>query len=170
MSTSIKRIVCFFITFMFLMFIGNIYYNNKVFVEVNVDQVDELHRWIVKNLKYIPEPKNNVWRGQLWKTAFETFKDGGGDCEDLATFGFEMLQRLGYHPRLVLVWYMEGDKKLGHAITIFKEKNGQISIFSNLEYRKTEFTNRYLLLNKFYPTRTKYIICDLPVAIFCEFK
>ncbi|HED05262.1 MAG TPA: hypothetical protein ENI61_01100 [Ignavibacteria bacterium] len=167
MRSFIKNLAYFFVLFLFCLFVGNTFCSNKIFEEIKITNVSELHTWIVSNLKYIIEKPNDFWAGQEWKMAIQTYRDGGGDCEDLATFNFEMLKRLGYNPILVLVWYTEREIDIGHAIVIFKEVDGKFGIFSNLDYEKTSFTNRYQVLQRYYPTKKRYIMCDQSLAIFC---
>ena len=52
------------------------------FEDLKFDTPEQLAEWMVMNLHYIPEPgyENYI------KTPEETFKDGGGDCDDFSFF------------------------------------------------------------------------------------
>jgi len=77
--------------------------------------------YMKNNIRYIEDPS-----GGWFKTAFETFRDGGGDCEDHGMFGALSLATNGYEAYVFGVFPYLDRGTGGHAVTLFKHPNTQL--------------------------------------------
>jgi plasmid rolling circle replication initiator protein Rep len=88
----------------------------------------DLGKWLSESFTYQAEKED------YWKTPEETVKDKGGDCEDFAILAQKVLEDLGYKAYLIILANKETNK--GHAVCLFKEKDGTFSVFDNYTYTK----------------------------------
>ena len=81
---------------------------------------------------YFDYRRDKTWRDE-WKTPMEFYNNGGGDCEDFAVFGYEMLTGLGYECTIYSIDNEE--EEYSHAILVYYGGD-DCGYFSN--YRREE--------------------------------
>jgi hypothetical protein len=102
-------------------------------------------------LKYY-SPKEDMEIYDHWKSPRQFIRDGGGDCEDYAVIAYELLLRIGYHPKI----YILSNPKIkgpNHAICTF-----ELGLFSNqiLYNRNGDSIFSFMKANNY----TEYEPCD----------
>lgn len=81
---------------------------------------EKLHAYVRKNLRYIREEQDQ----DSWQSPEETLRKGGGDCEDFAFFGQEILRRQGKLAHVIAL--------PGHAACVWVEKrpDGRYDVYT----------------------------------------
>ena len=109
----------------------------------SINTPKDIGDWMETNFTYQSEEVD------YWKSPEETVKDKGGDCEDFSVLSKKILEDLEY-----TAWFItmdtKADKYIGHAICLFKEKDGTFSVFDNQYYLPTKFVHWKTLLEKYY--------------------
>jgi hypothetical protein len=108
---------------------------------------EDLSSWLQTNFTYQAEEDGKDY----WKKPFETIRDKGGDCEDIALLADKILSNLGYETKVIAIY----GQIFGHAICVIN-KNNKYTFFSNQYYYNKEFNNIYNLLENNYPTWDSY--------------
>ena len=96
----------------------------------NIHSLEDYARWLKENIHYKKDEKKDQWA-----TPEETLRKKRGDCEDYTFFNAEVLQVLGYQPRVLAV---RKDRQ-AHAICVFKAGEHYFW-FDNAELKKTRAT------------------------------
>ena len=95
--------------------------NHKAWDEVNSEKrpktIQEIRSFLGKEMLYLPEKK------ERWFSAKKSVELGFGDCEDIAFVGAYFAERLGYPPKILILFGNSDPKKPGsHAVTLLEEQ------------------------------------------------
>ncbi len=132
-----------------LSLLGMLALNTAVFaydlsgVPSSITTPQELARWLSTEFKYSFEIVDE------WQTAQKTIDTCKGDCEDFAILSVEILDHLGIHGDIIIVKFR--DLNMGHAICVWKEKDGTYSFISNRKMFRSGKNNIAEAIEKFYP-------------------
>lgn len=127
-----------------------IYRNTDVYDTSVVYSPETLEKWLIYNTVYQKD------KDGYCKSAKETIRDKGGDCEDYAILAESVLKRLGYKEGYILaIIFYENGERLGHAIYVFKDNDGTYSWFTTTHYYKTNYTNLWQIIYEQFPDWTK---------------
>ena len=77
-----------------------------------------------------------------------------GDCDDFATYSWYHLAKMGYVAQTYALILEYDNETVGHAITVFLDKDGTYSVFSNQLMFKTLETNPLDAIKDIYPSWT----------------
>lgn len=113
-----------------------------------VQSPQDLTLWLRGNFIYQKEKE------EYWKQPYETVSDMGGDCEDFAFLVKHIFDDLFVKSTVIGVFFDED--KSGHAIAIFRERDGTLSYFSNREYIKMNKNSIREILDIMYPKWERY--------------
>lgn len=95
---------------------------------VGIGNYTGLALWLKNNLAY----DTGIGNSSPWKYPFDTYKDGKGVCKDYALFTMECLKLMGVTDVFIL-GVLNKDKTRGHAVVIFRPKQGSCWYFYSLE-------------------------------------
>jgi len=132
-----------------LSLLGMLALNTAVFasdlsgVPSNVTTPQELARWLSTEFKYSFEIADE------WQAPQKTIDTYQGDCEDFAILAVEVLDHLGIPGDIIIVKFR--DLNMGHAICVWKEKDGTYSFISNRKMFRSGKNNIAEAIEKFYP-------------------
>lgn len=112
----------------------------------------DLGNWLRGNFSYENEEK------EYWKTPEETIGDKKGDCEDFAFLAQRVLTDLGYEAYTIML--VDTRNNVGHAICLFKETDGSLSIFDNYLYIPHKAKDFNSILKKDYSEYNRQYLCS----------
>lgn len=126
-----------------LLIIGFILCFNSAYAISTVDELvefchkdpEELSIWIAFNIKYIDDLEK--WGIEdYWQSPSETLESKTGDCEDYAILAYACMKKLGYHPK-VFILYNNTD---AHALCLVKYKHAWYYLGEELLTRTKAWT------------------------------
>jgi len=112
-----------------------------------VNDAQDLTFWLRSEFLYKGEPKGQ----DHWQKPYETVQKHSGDCEDFAFLVQNIMNDLLTRAYAVSIRYP--NRKIGHAICIFKDKKGW-SYFTNQYYKKVNAKSIDDLVDKEFPNTT----------------
>jgi len=111
-----------------------------------------LSEWYKKEFSYQAEESGQDY----WKKPEETIKDKTFDCEDITILSQYILKDLRYESYIIVMY----NKKSGHAICIFKDKDGLYGFFENQYYNEhLKESSIKDILKKYYSNYNIFYTC-----------
>lgn len=112
----------------------------------------DLGNWMSKTLSYQAEKDGEDY----WQTPEETVKKKTADCEDFGILAKYVLTDLGYKPYLIILVNRLTNK--GHAICVFRDKEGNWGIFDNTYYNQTYYKSLKKIFKTYYPQYNEFYV------------
>ncbi len=94
-------------------------------IPTGVTDPESLSTYYIQNFQYIRDKTQDYWQSPQ-----ESMNLKGGDCEDFSYLTKDILEQLGYECKVYGVFFKEINRS-GHAICVFKDKNGYYKMFDN---------------------------------------
>jgi len=111
----------------------------------------EISIWIATQIKY--EDDWIVWRMEdYWQTPTETLRLKTGDCEDYAILAYASLKKLGFYPKLFVLY----NNDTAHAICLFRYKHAWYYLGEELLTRVKVLTYMGIVRSYNIENNTKY--------------
>jgi hypothetical protein len=125
-------------------------------VRAQITTPEALSKWLRKNVHY----ESDRYGDDYWQAPYETLARKAGDCEDYAFLVQALLNEIGIRSRVIMVSYMKGSERKGHALCVF-QRDGAYWYFSGSNLNKPSASSIEQLMDQAYPGWLAIVELDL---------